>query len=61
MLKVACMLVVLGFLVWFACDKYIQAGDVDSLKRGIKNIQESVQTRANQLREINEELERTNR
>ena len=51
-------LVLLAFLVAFACNKYMQASDVGSLKQGVKNIRESVTTQQKQYRSINEELDK---
>ena len=52
------LFLVLVLLITLACNKYMQAGGTDSFKQNLKNIHESAQTRGEQMRIINEELER---
>ena len=60
-LRTFVLFLVLLLLTTFACNKYMQAGDVSSLKQNLSNIHESAKARGEQMRLINEELERANK
>ena len=57
-LRTFLLFLVLVLFTTFACNKYMQAGDVSSFKQSLQNIHESATTRGEQMRLINEELER---